>query len=62
MSRTSAASASTGTTMAAMTMQYSRSACSPWRQLPEPAHTAKGMMATRTAMTAAVLRKVITWR
>lgn len=37
-------------------------ACHAWEMLPEPAQTASGMMATMKAMTAAVFRKVITWR
>ena len=62
MASTTPTSTSTGTTMAPMATPNWRSACRPWRQLPVPAHTAKGMRATMAAMTAAVFRKVITWR
>lgn len=56
------ATTTTGTTIQPMAVRYALSACTPWRQLPEPAQTARGMMATMAAMTAAVFRKVSTWR
>lgn len=62
MSTVTPASAAGMPTMRLMAVRYPRRASRAWRQLPEPAQTARGMMDTMTASAAKVLRKVITWR
>ncbi len=62
MSNVTPTSSSTGTTMTPIATPNWRSANRPCRQLPDAAHTARGMSATMAAMTAAVFKKVITWR
>lgn len=62
MSRVMPTNTRTGTTMTPMATPKRPSACTPWRQLPVLAQMDRGMMATSAAMTAAVFKKVITWR